>query len=83
VELGEGKVTVEHGLHPLLAADANPNVGSCNETQKLLSLRAYCWGPTHRSIMNPLFCIWKILPVQNDASLKKKKKEKRKKMTLP
>lgn len=31
-ELGEGKVTVEHGLHPLLAADADPNVGSCNKT---------------------------------------------------
>lgn len=35
-ELAEGKVTVEHGLHPFMAADANPNIGSCNETQRFL-----------------------------------------------
>lgn len=34
-ELAEGKVTAEHGLHPFMAADANPNVGSCNETPEI------------------------------------------------
>lgn len=35
VELGEGKVTVEHGLHPLQATDADSNVGSCKETPEV------------------------------------------------
>lgn len=34
-ELAEGKVTAEHGLHPFMAADANPNMGSCNETPEI------------------------------------------------
>lgn len=29
-ELREGEVTGQDRLHPLLATDANPNVGSCN-----------------------------------------------------
>lgn len=32
VELAEGEVAVQHGLHPFVARDANPNVGSCKET---------------------------------------------------
>ena len=31
-KLGEGVVAAEHGLHPLLATDADPNVGSCKGT---------------------------------------------------
>lgn len=31
-KLGEGIVAAEHGLHPLLATDADPNVGSCKGT---------------------------------------------------
>ena len=31
-ELGEGIVAAEHGLHPLLATDADSNVVSCKGT---------------------------------------------------
>lgn len=37
VELGEGEVTVEHGLRPLLAADADPDVGSCKRNPRSFS----------------------------------------------
>lgn len=38
VELGEGEVAVEHGLHPLLATDSDPNVGGCERNPRSFSV---------------------------------------------
>lgn len=55
VELREGKVTVEHGLHSLRAADANPNVGSCKRNPRNFSaIELVCWTPSLGNIKGKL-----------------------------
>lgn len=63
VELGEGKVAAEHGLHSLLAADANPNVGSCKRNPRNFSAtELVCWTPSLGSIKGkPRSCCTKPL----------------------